>query len=77
MELITIYYQQLDQCKGNYEYLLVVVDHFTKFAQIFPTKDKSESSAADTLFNKYFLDFRFPKQILHDQGKEFENKLFK
>ena len=29
------------------------------------------------LFNKYFLDSGFPKRILHDQGKEFDNKLFK
>ena len=29
------------------------------------------------MFNKYFLDFGFPKRILHDQIKEFDNKLFK
>ena len=69
MELITIYYQQLDQCKGNYEYLLVVVDHFIKFAQIFPTKNKSESSAADTLFNKYFFRFSISKTNFTWPGK--------
>ena len=75
-ELITLDYLHLDQCKGGYEYLLVVVDHFSKFAQAFPTKNKSGRAAADILFNKYFLDFGFPKRILHDQGKEFDNKLF-
>ena len=25
----------------------------------------------------FFKNFRFPKQILHDQGKKFDNKLFK
>ena len=67
----------LDRSKGGYEYILVVVDHFSKFVQAFPTKNKSGRAAADLLFNKYFLDFGFPKRILHDQGKEFVNKLFK
>ena len=75
-ELITTDYLNLDQCKGKYKYLLVVLDHFTKFVQAFPKKNKSGRSVADTFFNKYFLDFGFPKRILHDQGKEFENKLF-
>ena len=62
--------------RGGYEYLLVVVDHFGKFVQAFPTKNKSGRAAADLSFNKYFLNFGFPKRILHDQGKEFDNKLF-
>ena len=75
-ELITIDYLHLDQCKEKYEYLLLVVDHFTKFAHKLP-KNKSGRSAAGTLFNNFFKNFRFPKQILHDQGKEFDNKLLK
>ena len=58
--------------------MLVVLSHFTKFAHAFPKKkNKSGRSAADTLFNKYLLDFGFPKRILHDQGNEFDNELFK
>ena len=67
----------LDRSKGGYEYLLAAVDHFSKFVQAFPTKNKYGRAAADLLFNKYFLDLGFPKRILHEQGKEFDNKLFK
>lgn len=76
-ELITIDYLQFDQCKGGYKHLLVEVHHFTKFVQAFPTKNKLGTSAADILFNNFFLEFRFPKRILHGHGKEFDNKLFK
>ena len=41
-ELITTDYLNLDQCKGKYKYLLVVLDHFTKFVQAFPKKINQE-----------------------------------
>ena len=51
-----------------------MVNHFSKFVQAFPTKNKSGRVATDLLINKYFLGFGFPKRILHDQAKEFGNK---
>ena len=75
-KLIILDYLHLDKCKCRYEYFQGVVDHFSKSAQAFPTKTKSGRAAADSLFNKYFLDFSFPKRVPHDQEKEFDSKLF-
>ena len=76
-ELVQIDLCKLDVCKGGYKYALVCTDNFTKFAQIYATKNKYGTSAADKIYNDLILKYGLPKRFHHDQGGEFENKLFK
>ena len=72
LELMGIDFLHPGNCSGDYEYILIITDHFTKFTQVYPTAKKSGKKAADKLYNDYIMRYRIPEKILSDRGKELD-----
>ena len=77
MELVHLDYLCLEPCKGNLENVLVVTDHFTRYAQAFPTKTQTAQTTAKVLWDNYICHYGFPEKIISDQGRNFESDLIK
>jgi transposase InsO family protein len=74
-ELLSVDFLKLEKA-GGYEYLLVIVDHFTRYAEVYPTRSKSAKAAATKLYNEFILRYGYPQRVHSDQGGEFVNAIW-
>ena len=77
MELICIDYLCLERSKGGIENILVITDHFTRYAQAIPTRNQSAYTTAKALYENFFVHYGFPAKIHSDMGANFESKLIR
>lgn len=75
MELICIDYLTLEPSKGGIQDILVITDHFTRYAQAIPTRNQTARTTAEALFNNFIVHYGIPGRIHSDQGPSFESKL--
>ena len=75
LELVHLDYLQIEPSKGNIENVLIVTDHFTRYAQAYPSKSQTALATAKLLWNNFIIHYGFPDKIISDQGQNFESEL--
>ena len=55
--------------------ILVITDHFTRYAQTHVTSSQKAHVVTKTLWEHFFMHYGFPEKILSDQGRNFESAL--
>ena len=58
------------------QYILTLVDHFSKWAEAIPLRNHTAPTVARALMTHVFSRFGAPRQLLTDRGPEFESTLF-
>ncbi|KAK3101184.1 hypothetical protein FSP39_001606 [Pinctada imbricata] len=77
LELVCMDFLTLERSKGGFEYVLVITDHFTRYAIAVPTKNMTARTTADVFFRNFVVHYGLPKRIHSDQGANFESRLMK
>ena len=77
MEIVWLDYLTLERSKGGFEKILVITDHFSRYAQAILTRNETTKTTARVLFDNYIVHYGFPARIHSDQGANFESNLIK
>ena len=57
--------------------MLVITDHFTRYALAYPSKTQTAQATARILWDNFICHYGFPEKFISDQGRNFESDLIK
>lgn len=77
LELVCMDFLTLEPSKGGIANILVITDHFTKFAVAVPTKNQTAKTTAEAFYENFVLKYGIPTRIHSDQGANFESNMIK
>ena len=66
----------LERSSDDNQYILVIVDYFTKYAEALPMKNQTAQECARCFVEGFVSRYGIPQQLHSDQGTQFESSLF-
>ena len=73
LELVSIDYLTLEVSRGGFQHILVITDHFTRYAQAIPTRNQNAKTTAAALLDNFVFHYGVPTRLHSDQGATFES----
>ena len=77
LELVSMDFLSLETSRGGYQSILVITDHFTRFAQAIPTRNQTAKTTAEAFFKQFVVHYGMPMRIHSDMGANFESRIIK
>ena len=77
LELVCMDFLSLEPDTSNTKDILVLTDHFTKFAVAMPTPNQKAKTVAKYLWDNFIVHYGIPERLHTDQGPDFESRLIK
>ena len=77
LQVVHMDFLQIGSKKEKNTNVLIVTDHFTRYAQAYATHDQKAMTVVKVFIDKFVTNYGWPERILTDQGQCFEGKLFK
>ena len=75
MELVSMDFLCLETSVGGYSNILVLTDHFTRFAMATPTRNQLAKTAAKALIDLFINHYGMPQRLHSDKGANFVGKV--
>ena len=76
LELVSTDFLKVDSSSSGLRNILVITDHFTRYAKAYPTSNMSAKTTAEKLM-LFFGNFGVAKRLHADQGPNFESEVVK
>lgn len=77
LELVCMDFLSLEPDLSNTKDILVITDHFTKYAVAVPTRNQKAQTVAKCLWENFLVHYGFPEKLHSDQGTDFESRTIK
>ena len=75
LQMVVADIAELPTSRNGYRYILVVVDHFSKYTNIYAMRDQTAKTVAKHLFEDYTKEHGIPESLHTDQGRQFESRI--